>query len=140
MKKIVLFLMVLSGIAIVLSNCSQPKIKKGQATGSLVKPDGSKFSDDYFVFAIAEKDMKTKQIKCDLKYHTTKTGEFTLENLKPGRYALFILEQPINNNVGDAGNVPAYGQVSSKGKPVFFIMPDEKGVDIGIIIVTELLQ
>ncbi len=96
-----------------------------------------------FVGDVPDEQKKGVRISTDLRYKTNSRGEFTLENVAPGRHALCIFIPPKpDNQFGtaiDPGSITT-GVVANKNGPVYFTMPAAAGMDLGNIEVTSVLS
>ncbi len=142
MKKIILTTLAIIFTMVVFTSCNQSKPKVGQVLGVLYKSDGTVYKENVSVFVISDKEIASGKINNDLQFRTNNKGEFTLENIKPGHYTLYIFEQPNSDNLTGTSNPPApiMGQISDKGKPVNFEMQASEGINLGKIEVTEIIH
>jgi hypothetical protein len=133
---------IMMAVAILFAACNHTKPKQGQVVGVLHNPDGTKYSENVSVFVINDKDMASGKIQSSLESKTNRKGEFALENIKEGHFALFILEQPKFDREIGTENVPTpvLGQISNKGKPFYFTMPANEGINLGDIEVTSIIH
>jgi hypothetical protein len=84
--------------------------------------------------------------KTEIPDKTNSRGEFTIENVAPGRHALLIFIQPKPDNQTGTSIDPSsissitMGVVVNKNEPVYFTMPAATGMDLGNIEVTSILR
>jgi hypothetical protein len=146
-RKLILLIV---GVVLFISACkpTPPTAKTliaGQVTGVLYQPDGTRFSEGVSVFVgdVPDEQKKGSTISADLRHKTNSRGEFTIENVAPGRHALLIFIQPKPDNQTGTSIDPSsitMGVVVNKNDPVYFTMPAAAGMDLGNIEVTSILR
>ena len=147
MKNIIISTVILFA-AVIFTACNQSKPKEGQVIGVLYNSDGTRYDEGVSVFATAVTNEDTSPAKTegDLQYKTNNKGEFILEKVKAGHYALCLckITQPKFDRETGINNLPmpnvTIGQISNKGKPVYFTLPEKEGINLGNIEVTTLIH